>query len=94
MYDPIKMQYSWYENRQKKIIQLTHVENLLFYCLYNNKGENMSINELSIFMYSTELTPKIYTKITSAKSSLLKKLKGHIKIITYNKNGYTLIEGE
>lgn len=92
MYDPIKMQYIYTEKGKSNIIQLTHNENLLLYMLYMNKGVNLTFEELSVFMYSKTLDKATYTKITTTKSTLMKKLKKHIKIITYNRNGYTLLE--
>lgn len=92
MYDPIKMQYIYTEKGKSNIIQLTHNENLLLYMLYMNKGVNLTFEELSVFMYSKTLDKATYTKITTTKSTLMKKLKRHIKIITYNRNGYTLLE--
>lgn len=93
MYDPIRANYKYTDGKGiKHIISLTHAENMLLYCLYINKGKNVSYKDISVFMYGQMLTKQTYTKITSTKAQLLKKLKGFIKIITYSGDGYLLVE--
>ena len=91
MYDPIKMVYIYYtEKGRKQKVYLTHTENMLLYCLNENKNKIVSLEELSAFMLEAKLDYNNYKIIVTAKSRLVKKLKKHLIIVTYNKVGYML----
>lgn len=91
MYDPIKMEFIKYtEKGRKRIIRLTHTENLLLYYLYSNKGKIISFDELSAYILNNKLDRYNYKIIVTAKSRLTKKLKEQLIIVTYSKMGYML----
>ena len=91
MYDPIKMEFIKYtEAGRKRIIHLTHTENLLLYYLYSNKGKVISFEELSTYILNNKLDRYNYKIIVTAKSRLTKKLKDQLIIVTYSKMGYML----
>ena len=88
MYDPIKMTFSIPE--KKKVIHLTHRENLLLYYLYKHKNEVVTFNDLCKYMLGRKMEYDEYKIVVTCKSRVCRKLKKEIIIINYNKVGYML----